>query len=41
MENFEDSVRRHRASWDAFSHLMLYSTVSVLVVLALMAIFLL
>lgn len=41
MENFEDSVRRHRASWDNFAHLVKYATILVVVILVLMAIFLL
>lgn len=40
MENFEDSVNRHRSSWEGFAKLMLYSSVGVAIVLILMAIFL-
>lgn len=40
MENFEESVHRHRSSWEGFAKLMLYSTIGVVVVLILMAIFL-
>ena len=41
VENFEESVRRHADAWHAFARLMLWSTVSIAVVLVLMAIFLL
>ncbi len=41
MENFEDSVRRHRASWEGFADLLKYGTIGVIIVLVLMAIFLL
>lgn len=41
MENFEDSVRRHRASWEGFASLLLYSAIGTAIVLILMAIFLL
>ncbi len=41
MENFEEAVRRHTEAWHAFARLLLWSTVSVVVVLVLMAIFLL
>jgi hypothetical protein len=41
MENFEESVRRHRASWDGFASLVKYSTIGTAIILVLMAIFLL
>jgi|GEM_PF-5731834 len=41
MENFEDSVRRHRSSWEDFAALVKWSSIGIVVVLILMAIFLL
>ena len=41
MEDFEDSVRRHKAGWDGFVDLMFWSSIFVIVTLVLMAIFLL
>ena len=41
MENYEDSVRRHRASWEGFANLLYYGTIGVVIILILMAIFLL
>jgi hypothetical protein len=40
MENFEESVRRHRSDWEGFAKLMFWSTLGCVVVLVLMAIFL-
>ena len=41
MENFEDSVRRHRSSWERFADLLKYGTIGTIFILVLMAIFLL
>jgi hypothetical protein len=41
MENFEDSVRRHRSSWLGFADLLKYGSIGVIIILVLMAIFLL
>ncbi len=40
MEDFEESVRRHKSAWDGFVDLMFWSCLGVIVVLVLMAIFL-
>ena len=41
MENFEDSVRRHRSSWESFADLLKYGTIGTILIIVLMAIFLL
>ena len=41
MENFEESVRRHRADWEDFAKLVFWSSLGIVIVLILMAIFLL
>ena len=41
MENFEDSVRRHRSSWEGFADLLKWGSIGVIIILVLMAIFLL
>jgi hypothetical protein len=41
MEDFEESVRRHKNTWEGFASLMLWSTIGCAVILILMAIFLL
>ena len=41
MEDFEESVRRHKADWDGFVSLMFWSGLGVVILLILMAIFLL
>ncbi len=41
MEDFENSVRRHRANWESFSRLMFWFSLHTAVVLILLAIFLL
>jgi hypothetical protein len=41
MENFDESVRRHRADWDSFVKVTFWFSVHIIIVLILMAIFLL
>ncbi|MGY9057137.1 MAG: aa3-type cytochrome c oxidase subunit IV [Alphaproteobacteria bacterium] len=41
MEDFQESVRRHQSGWESFAGLLLWSSIFVIIVLALMAIFLL
>ena len=41
MENFDDSVRRHKGVWDGFVDLMFWSCLGAIVTLVLLAMFLL